>query len=379
MPLQNTYTLNLAANRLAAEDVSDIAIPLIPKETPLLAFLGGPNRFAARNILHEYVEDFMLPNFITASTAINSATAATAFQVNGLGEALTIGTILQNETSAEFVQVSSIIGPNSIAVTRNYDGSGIGSLAAGGQLRVLAHAGLEGADHRSDHTARMGVRRANTVGYYAIPFGTSGSQLQLTTYGSNSYDDALAKGIVQSLYMLENEIVAGVLNAANSLGTSTTFRTMRGLRSHLTSVNSTVTASSLAANPHLYLGDVFDAMYANGASPTENWAIVAGRTLYRSISNLNDTKVEDSQQTEDFKRVVRRYTGPFGSAEVILSRALGANEGLIVSQERVRPGTFRPWTRIPIAQTGDNQRDLVVGEFTLEVHHESALGRIRGI
>lgn len=380
MPLQNTYDLNTSTNRLAAEDVSEIALPLIPKEAPLLAFLGGPARFQAQNIQHEYIEDFMLPNFVVASTAINSATAATGIQINGLGDALTVGTILRNESaSPEYMVVSSIPGANSVLVTRNYDAGGVGSLAAGQKLRVLGHAALEGFDHNGLHTHRLGTRRSNTVGYYAIPFGATGTQLALNVYGANGYDDALAKGVVQSIWMLENELVSGVWNGSASLGSASAYRTMRGLRAHISTVNSTVTASSLSNNPHLYLGDVFQAMFDNGAPVTETWAIVAGQTLYRSISNLNDTKVEDSQETELFKRVVRRYTGPFGSAEVILHRGLQDNEGIFVSRERFRPGTFRPWQRISPAAQGDNVRDIVLGEFTCEVHHEAAFGRIRGV
>lgn len=362
---------------LAPEDVSDLAIPLIPKEAPLLAFLGGMSRVPVRNILHEYIEDFLLPNFITVSTAVNSATADTGIQINGLGEALTVGTILENDTSAERMQVSSIPGANSILVTRNYDGAGIGSLVVGGTLRVLAHAGAEGQDHTGAHTSRLGLRKANSVGYYKIEFSVSGSQLAQPVYGANAYNDALAKGVTQALWMTENEMIAGVLNTANSLGTSTATRTMKGLRAHLSSVNSTVTSSSFAANPHLYIGNVFQSAYDNGASPTETWAIVAGATWYRDISNLNDTKVQDSNDRETFKRVIRQYTGPLGSAEVILSRALKATELIIVPRERVRPGTFRNWQRIPIAKAGDNQKDMLVGEVTLEVHHEAAIPRLR--
>lgn len=370
-------TYDARAANLAVEDVSALTIALIPKEAPLLAFLGGLSVSPVNDILHGYVEDFMLPNFVTVSTAVNSATAATGITINGLGEALTVGTILENDVSGERLQVSSIPGPNSILVTRNYDGGGIGSLVVGGSLRVLAHAGIEGQDHTGAHTARLGRRTANTVGYYKIEFSASGSQLSQPVYGSNRYEDAIAKGVTQALWMSENEIVAGVLNATNSLGTSAITRTMRGIRSHITTVNSAVTASSFSANPHLFIGDAFANAYANGASPTETWGVVAGSQFFRDISNLNDTKVQDSNEREVFKRVVRMYTGPFGSAEIILSRALKPTELMIIPRERVRPGTFRPWQRVPIAKSGDNQKDLLVGEHTVEVHHEAAMARLR--
>src|SRR5688500_12386625 len=114
-----------------AEDVAAMVAALSPKEAPLLDFLGDSDVFAT-STKHEYWQDYMLPNYIINSGAIASATAATAFQTNGLGLALTEGTILENESAApELMQVISIVGANSIVVSRNYGGGGIGSIAAG--------------------------------------------------------------------------------------------------------------------------------------------------------------------------------------------------------------------------------------------------------
>ena len=60
---------------LVQEDVSRLIATLSPKETALLNFLGDSDVFAT-STKHEFVEDFMLPNYIVASTAINSAGTA---------------------------------------------------------------------------------------------------------------------------------------------------------------------------------------------------------------------------------------------------------------------------------------------------------------
>jgi hypothetical protein len=108
---------------------------------------------------------------------------------------------------------------------------------------------------------------------------------------------------------LEKEVIRGKLNASNSLGTTTATRTMKGIRDHLTAVNSTIVAASFSANPHLYIGNVWQSAFNNGASADEEWAIVAGYNWYRDISNLNDTKVYDSNVSEVFKRVITVYQG----------------------------------------------------------------------
>jgi hypothetical protein len=364
---------------LVQEDVSRIIATLSPKETALLNFLGDADVFAT-STKHEFVEDFMLPNYIVASTAINSATAATAFQINGLGEALTVGTILENETQTEVMQVTSIVGANSIVVSRAYGGGAVGSLAAGGELYVRAMAGLEGDEHDGRHTRRLGQRRSNTVGLFHMPVAASNTDLAISQYGNDSFDSAVAKGVVDMLHQLEKEVVRGVLNSTNSLGSTSQTRTMQGLRSWITTVNSTVTASSFSANPHLYIGNVWEQVYAQGGSPdTETWAIVAGSSYFRDISNLNDTKVEDSNQSEEFKRVIRTYQGPLGRAQVILSRVLGKNELLLIPRERVKvvPLQGRSFSFDEMAKTGDNKKGLLTGEYTIEAHHPNAMARLR--
>jgi hypothetical protein len=365
---------------LVGEDISPIIRTLSPYEAPFLDWLGDSDQFAAYSPKHEFIEDFLRPRYIVASTAVASATAATAFQVNGLGLALTVGTILENESAApEVMQINSILGANSINVTRNYDGAGIGSLAPGGSLFVRWPAAEEGHEHSGAHTARLGNRRANTVGYFSVEIAATGTQMAGRMLGADTYENARAKIFSEIPGLLESEVIRGVLNATNSLGTTTATRTMQGIRKQLTSINSTVTASSFTTNPHLYIGDIWQQVYTAGASADrENWAIVAGPQFFRDISNMNDTKVQDSNEKEKFKRVIREYQGPFGLATVFLSRALPSSELLLVPRERVKvvPFVNRSFQYMEMGRTGDNTKGLVVGEYSVEVHHPSAMGRL---
>lgn len=379
MAFSGLSTNKLFTTNLVAEDLSPIIATLSPYEAPVLNWLGDSDVFAT-STKHEFVMDFLRPRYIINSTAIASATAATAFQVNGLAEAITVGTILENESAApELMQVNSIFaGGNTINVTRNYDGAAVGSLAAGGNLFVRWPAAEEGHEHSGAHTARLGTRVANTVGYFNVEIAATGTQLAINQYGGDTYENQRAKEFRQVPGLLESEVLRGKLNATNSLGTSTATRTMLGIRSQLTAINSSVSASSFDANPHLYLGNLWEQVFQAGASSDETWGILAGRTFFRSISNMNDTKVQDSNQSEMFKRVIRTYEGPFGNASVILSRALPATELLLVPRERVKvvPLQGRSFFYKEMGDTGDNRKGMVVGEYTVEVHHPSAMGRL---
>jgi hypothetical protein len=373
--------LNTAS--LIQRSIADLARSLSNKETPLLAWIGDADD-PATHIKHEFIEDFMLPNTIVTSTAISSAAVATpiALQVSpaGIGLALTVGQLLRNESAApEVYQVTSIVsGGNSIVVSRDYNGTTVaGSLAAGGTLYVGGPAGVEGADHSGADTRRLGTTRSNTVGLFRYELAQSNTQFGLKQIGNDKWEDRQAKALAAIMRDLENEVIKGVLNGTNSLASSTTTRTMQGIQGQLTAINSTIAATSFATATHTYIGDLMKAMYDAGASPTEEWGIIAGSTFYRSISDLNDTKVQDSNEKEEFKRVIRTYTGPFGQAEVFLSRILPATELLIVSKDRLKVKNLqgRSFNYMEMATAGDNRKGLIVGEYTLELYHANAMAR----
>lgn len=379
MPFSGISSNELRQADLIQESIGRLISTLSPKETPFLDFIGDASDFAI-DTEHKYVEDFNLPNYITASTAIGSATGSTAIQVNGLGLALNVGQLLENESAnPELMQVASILGANTIAVSRNYDGAAVGSLAAGGSLYVRESAGVSGADHSGADTRRLGVKKANTVGLFRMELSESNTASAVSTYGKDQWPNRISKAVIDSMHQLEKAVVRGKWNAANSLGGVSATRTMKGIRDHLTTVNSVVVASSFAANPHLYIGDIWEQMWRNGAKETETWGILAGSTRFRDLSNLNDTKVQDSNQSELYKRVIRTYSGPFGQATLFLSRVLNPNELMIVPRERLRvvPLNGRSFRYDDMAKTGDNRKGLLTGEYTLEVHHESAMGRLR--
>lgn len=365
---------------LVGEDVSEVFRTLVPYEAPFLDWLGDPSGFAT-STKHEFIEDYLRPRTIVNSTVINSASAATGFQVNGLAEALTVGTILEiTGVAPERLQVTSICaGGNSILTSRNYDGTGIGSLAAGGTLVVRAPSAPEGDEHNGLHTARLGNRRANTVGYFKVEIGATGTAMGVNLYGGDSYENARAKILREIPAILEAEVLTGVLNGTNSLGASGTTRTMQGIRGQLTAINSQVVDASFSANPHLYLGDAMQNAFNGGAATTETWGIVAGTQYFRDISNLNDTKVQDTNRSELFQRVIREYTGPFGQCTVFLSRALQSRELLVVPRERVRvlPLQSRNFVYKEMGLSGDNLKGMIVGDYVQETYHPSAMARIR--
>ncbi len=371
-----------SAGPLNAEDVSSTIKLLATDETPLLDWLGDPDTFAT-NTVHEFLEEELRPNYLVNSTAISSDTANTGIRLADFGDLLTVGTVIDLETgnggTTERLQVVSVVGQNSVLVSRNFGSSGVGSLAAGGNLFVAGNYALEGADHPGRDVSRKRRRKTTYVGLFHVPIQISGTQMALNTLGNagNEFERQKSMRIREALRDLEKEVVRGVVSG-NSIGSNTAYRTFNGLKASIGSINSTVVYASFDANPHKYLGDVWEQAYKNGADANEDWGIIAGRSHYRSISNLNDTKVQDSNASEQFKRVIRNYEGPFGRCTVFLSRWIHPEASLLIPRQRVKvvPLQGRAFQILNTAKTGDAENALLVGEYTTEIHHAQAMAQL---
>lgn len=125
-------------------------------------------------------------------------------------------------------------------------------------------------------------------------------------------------------------------------------------------------ANILAANQALYEAGS-DATYIM-VKPSDSLIIAgfdksAGRT--RSFNDGNKTLVN----------AIDLYVSPFGEQKVVINRFLKATEALIFKPEMWRLVTLRPFTRELLAKTGDSDRHLIVGEFSLK--HLNAKGSAR--
>jgi hypothetical protein len=381
MPFSGLSTFDqftASGGSLIEEDVSPTIKLLSIREAPLLDWLGDGD-FMAKNVVHEFVEEELRPNYLTTAGAINSATAATGINLVGLGDTLTVGTLLENESEApEIMQVTSVVGPASVLVSRNFASAGIGSLVSGGRLFVRAPLALEGQDAVGDVT-RARRRKQTYLKFFQVPITVSLTQAAVKGIGiEDEYEHQKMLRLAEAVRDLEKEVIRGRASG-NSIGSESVYRSFNGLRASIGSINSTVTAASFTANPHLYIGNVWKAAYDAGMRSNETVALVCGAGAYQDISNLNDTKVQDSNTHTLFQRQIRQYAGPFGNAAVLLSPWMPDRGVLGITKERVKVGPLqgRSFRHIPLAMTGSARKGAVEGEYTVEIHHSQALFQIR--
>ena len=362
---------------LIGEDVADLVELLGPYETPFLSLLsaGGP----ATSTYHQWTEELLGPDTIISTGAIDSATAATGITITGAnGLQLQVGMLLQLEQSKpgvgnEIVQITSVAGASSILFTRGINGV-YSSLAAGGTLTVLGAAALEGADVTTDVT-RKTTRVTNVTQIIKKDIIISGTDLAVTYAPAQGdmFAHQAQMRLRECMRDLEKFVIRGAV--VNSVASGTVYRSMAGLESRLTAINSTIVTASFTANPVLYVNDVWQQCYNAGARDID--CILVGPTWKRSISGTNASVLSVDQSDASVKRVVETFQGDFGSARVIMSPYAPASGFYLVSTSRVVPVPLqgRSFQVQRVGTTGDSQKGMVIGEYTVEIRQPQAMGQ----
>ncbi|HEX8522910.1 MAG TPA: DUF5309 family protein [Tepidisphaeraceae bacterium] len=373
-----TYTAGASLPE-AAEDVSDLVAINSPSETPLLDVLGDAAR-PARSTIHEWLEDALLPNTdkINDNTYANALTD-TQFGVNDATR-FRVGDQIKLTSKAEVMLVTAVnTGTNTLTVVRGYGGSTAEALADQAAITILGNAALEGDDAGSPRfTSRS--RKTNYTQIFAATVEVSGSELAVSQIGvRDELDYQKVNRTRELLRDLENSVLNGRAPTASPEGSNTVRRTMRGIRSFVTT---NIFKPGVAGFP----GD---------GSLSEDQLNIALREIWKSSSGNVDTIVlggAEKRQLNLMLQAVRHYAADsdvlrdafsvyesdFGVCRVVLSR--WAPPGVIYlldsSRIEVKPLAGRSFHYKPLASTGDRESGQVIGEYTVELRNENAHGVI---
>lgn len=363
------------------EDISAIVTNLSPDETPFLDLLPEPPR-AATSTAHQWSEELLGPDTLIASTAVNSATAATGIQINGFGNQLQVGMILEIQADEagvanELVQITSVPGANSILVARNHGAAGVSSLVAGGTIVVISTAELEGSTSSGD-VHRPPTRRTNYMQIFKKVITITGTDRAVSYVPDmgDEFDHQVVLRTRELMRDVEKAVFRGRLSG-NSIGSGTAYRTMGGLREFITSINSVIVDSSFTADPVAYTNNLLQQAYNVGARDID--LIVVGSQWKRALSAFASTsRIVSTEQTDTKIIQLKEYLQTdFGSARLLLSPWMPpkAMYGIATARTFVTPLRGRTFQFERIAKTGDSDVGHVIGEYTLEIHRPDAMFR----
>lgn len=360
-----------------AEDVNDLISMISPFETPVLDAIGDAPR-PANNVLHEWLEDSLNPNTIVSSSAITSTTAATSLMVHVGGSAVTgylqSGMVLKVVGTGEYVQISAVTGGDNILVTRAFGGTLAASYGASANLYLISDAALEGADVSTD-TSRPRSRKTNYTQIFKKDIIVSGTVQAVQHLGgvSNEYEYQKDKRLKEILRDLEKATIQGKLSG-NSIGTASVYRTMKGIWDFITTnVGTLSTATSLTPTA---LDSIVGMAWDRGG--TDNNLIVADANFKKVIDTFNNSRVRTVNEEDKYRQSITEYESTFGIQRVILGRWMPTNSLMVISTNRIRvlPLNGRSFAHTEVARTGDAQKGMILGEYTVEVMNEDGMAKL---
>jgi len=357
-----------------AEDVSDFISMISPSQTPLLAHLGDAP-YPAYNVLHEWLEDELVPDTLTSSGTMINSTSQLSVAVHSrgtsVGNYLCVGTHLKCDNTGEYMRVTATSG-GTITVARAQCGTTIATVMAGYTFTLLGATALEGASV-SDDVSRPRSRKTNYCEIMKKDIIVSGTEQAVTHIGvADEFDRQRTLRQKEVLRDLEKTVILGKLTG-NTIGSSTNYRTMKGIWDFI-STNSTSVATLTADG----LNDSMRAAYVYGARDLD--LIVADPVWKQLIDNFTSSRVRQTNDDNRYVSLVTEFQSSFGDLPVITSQWMPARSAMVLSTERVNvlPLKGRSFQFEPVSRTGDAVRGMVLGEYTCEVRNEEGLAKIYG-
>ena len=311
----NTVTAHsIVGNR---EDLADIIYDISPMDTP---FLSEAGKNSANAVYHEWQTD-----------QLDAAAANRQIE----GDDATANTLSPSTRVGNYCQISRKV------------------ISVSGTQRSVDSAG------RADEYAYQVAKRGREI--------KRDMEFALT---QNQASSAGGEGTARSLGSLESWLATN----KTSVGTGTA-QTTPGFSSGTvaTPTDSTVAGTLTKAA----LDQVVEECWTEGGDPKvimvgpHNRQVVSGFT---GISTLETRADAGSEVT--LMGAIDFYKSNFGTLKVVPNRFQRDQTAFVLDMEYLGVSTLRNMETTPLAKTGDNDKSLLLCEFTLEVKNEAASGKV---
>jgi len=127
------------------------------------------------------------------------------------------------------------------------------------------------------------------------------------------------------------------------------------------------------------LAEVVQSCWDNGADPSIIMLGGAMKRRFSAFEGLAERRWQASGKRPGQAVVMGGadvYAGDFGTLTTVPNRFMRSRDVLILDMQYVEVPYLRPITPIPLAKTGDSIKWMILGELTLKVKSEVALGGI---
>lgn len=355
--------------------ISDVVKIIDPRETPLIAALGGldsaRSKFKVKQNGYkvELLEDELAPLSGTCAHTTTIATNATNFPVSD-ASVFQDGHVILIDNEYMVVKAADTSGNTVTVYSRSYGGTNA-THASTSAIEIVGMARLEGDD--ADFGPLTDISAPyNYTSIFQKAIKVSGTQQAISQYGiTDEKEYQAAKAVPDLLRLVEK----AMFHSTRDAGSAAAPRSMGGLLTFITD-------NSVDAGGAIAKSDIDNAMeyaYNDGGYPD---LLVMNPGPARDLKDLIDTSnyvhlsyENDQIGMQPIKRVVTQY----GELQLIMSRFCPVSKAFLLQSDRVGLYTLRPFGWKDLATDGDSERVEVVGEFSLLVANDKAHAWVYGI
>jgi hypothetical protein len=310
--ITNTFTTYSAIG--LREDLSDIIYNISPTETPFMTAIA---REKATAVYHEWQTD-----------ALETANGANA-KIQG-DDISTFDAVVPTVRLGNYTQISA---------------------------KTVVISATEEAVDKAGRKSEMGYQVAKKGKSLKRDIETILLQNQARTVGTVGATAARAASV---LAWIKTNVANMVAGGANPAGDGTNARTDGTTPVAFTEAMLQTALASVWQNS----GDEPDFVLVNSTQKTKISAFTGNNTRY---VNAEEEKLVNS---------IDVYVYDFGSVEIKPDRFMRQRDALIINSDLWGLAWLRPINLVELAKTGDNEKKMIVGEYTLASRNEAGSGAV---
>ena len=123
------------------------------------------------------------------------------------------------------------------------------------------------------------------------------------------------------------------------------------------------------------LKNVLKSVYTNSGQQVDYLMVGASNKQVASTFAGNSTRMIEAGDKK-LVAAIDVYSGDFASVRIMPNRFMRTRDALVVNTDMWAIAWLRPIRMVELAQTGDAQKRLLIGEYTLEAKNEAGSGLI---
>lgn len=318
-------------------------------------------------VQREWIQDELLGLITSLATAVNSTLTTITITSGDVAEKFA-DVANQNHIiniDSEYMLATATPATDQLTISRGYQGSTAASHTNEARVWIVSQPTHEGAD-AGNAVSVTRTRPSNYVQTFRATIEVSGVQEAVRHLGgvTSEMGYEMSKAMMSLANQLEMTIIRGPGAAAGTKDTN--FRVMDSLNTMIDTNRAGSTGSITTTHVETDIQTIWDA----GGTPV---VILGSGAVINAISNLYKDRIRSDPMFQIGGQNITGIINPLAEGMIFLvpHRYL-YQEYFMLDLNRIALGFIRPFFMKDLADAGDADKRMILGDYTLELHNETA-------